>query len=293
MADSSLVNARILLFGSRGMIGSALAKQFAGDGLAAFSHKDLDITDYVAVEKAFLKTKPKLVINAAAFTRVDDCEKLQDPAFLVNAQAPGHLAELCKKYNATLVHYSTDYIFDGNSDTPYIEDRPANPISYYGVTKWEGEKKVVSSGCNFLMLRTAWIFGKNGDNFVTKLLKRAFANAPLKAPVDQIGTPTYADDVALATRKLLEARAAGIFHFTNSGICSRHEQALAVLKLYGLNNPVEAVKNEALILPAKRPHYSVLDTTHYTNVTGHAPRSWQHSTAEYISFLKQNENELR
>lgn len=293
MAGPPTIDARVVLLGSRGMVGSALAKFLAGPRLAAFSHQELDITDYMAVEKVFLRSRPEIVINAAAFTRVDDCEKLQEVAFLVNAQAPGHLGQLCKKHNAMLVHYSTDYIFDGAARAPYIEDHPANPISGYGHSKWEGEKKVLASGCAFLILRTAWIFGKNGDNFVVKLLKRAFAGAPLKAPSDQTGSPTYSEDVALATLKLLSARAEGIFHFTNAGQCSRHEQAQTILKLYGLNNPVEAVTNESLSLPAKRPLYSVLDTSHYAKVTGHVPRSWQQSTAEYISFLKQNESELR
>jgi dTDP-4-dehydrorhamnose reductase len=275
------------------MLGSALAKLLSGSRLTAFSHQELDITDYMAVEKVFLTAKPEIVINAAAFTRVDDCEKLQEIAFLVNAQAPGQLGQLCNKYGAMLVHYSTDYVFDGNARTPYIEDHPANPVSAYGHSKWEGEKQVLSSGCAFLILRTAWIFGKNGDNFVVKLLKRAFAGAALKAPSDQTGSPTYAEDVASATLKLLAARTEGIFHFTNAAQCSRHEQAQTILKLYGLNNSVEAVTNESLSLPAKRPLYSVLDTSHYAKVTGHVPRTWQQSTAEYISFLKKNENELR
>lgn len=293
MANPSSLNARVVLFGSRGMIGSSLAKLLTGEHLTSFSHQELDITDYLAVERVLLKTKPELVVNAAAFTRVDDCEKLQETAFLVNAQAPAHLAGLCKKYNAMLIHYSTDYIFDGNNQVPYIEDHPTNPVSYYGVTKWEGEKKIISSGCSFLIIRTAWIFGKSGENFVSRLLKRAFAGASLKAPFDQIGTPTYAKDVAAATRKLLDVRAEGIFHFTNAGQCSRYEQAQTILKLYGLNNPVEAVTNESLSLPAKRPHFSVLDTSHYAKVTGQLPRTWQQGTAEYISFLKQNEQELR
>lgn len=293
MASTPALDARIVLFGSRGMVGSALAKLLSSDRVTAFSHQELDITDYAEVEKVFLKAKPQIVINAAAFTRVDDCEKLQEVAFLVNAQAPGHLGQLCKKHNAILAHFSTDYIFDGTSVVPYIEDFPANPISGYGHSKWEGEKKILSSGCSFLILRTAWIFGKNGDNFVVKLLKRAFAGASLKAPSDQIGTPTYSEDVAAAMLKLLTSRTEGIFHFTNSGRCSRFEQAQTILKLYGLNNPVEAVTNESLSLPAKRPLYSVLDTSHYTKVTGHVPRTWQQSTAEYISFLKQNEAELR
>jgi dTDP-4-dehydrorhamnose reductase len=293
MANPSGIAAKCLLFGSRGMIGSALAKSIPEPALTAFSHRELDITDYLAVEKVFVKTKPNVVLNAAAFTRVDDCEKFQEPAFVVNAQAPGHLAALCKKYNSLLVHFSTDYIFDGNASEPYIEDHPANPINYYGTTKWEGDKKILSSGCSFLMIRTSWIFGKNGENFVTKLLKRALAGAPLKAPQDQTGRPTYAEDVADAVLKLLVQKAEGIFHFANSGLCSRLEQARTILKLYGLNNPVEAATNESLSLPAKRPHYSVLDISYFTKKTGVVPRTWQQSTTEYISFLKQNEHELR
>ena len=287
------MNLRTVLFGSRGMIGSALAKQFSGLTFSSYSHRELDITDYAAIEKIFLRSKPQLVLNAAAFTRVDDCEKFRETAFLVNAQAPGHIATLCKKHDAFLVHFSTDYVFDGSGDRPYREDHPTNPINYYGTTKWEADKKIVSSGCSHLILRTSWIFGKNGDNYVKKILKRAMAGAKLEAPVDQVGSPTYADDVANAVFRLLSVKAEGIFHFSNSAYCSRHEQAATILNLYGLNNSVEAVKNDDLRVQAKRPSFSVLDLTRYTETTGHTPRSWQQSTAEYIEFLKQNEHELR
>jgi dTDP-4-dehydrorhamnose reductase len=293
MADSSFLNFRTLLLGSNGMIGSALAKRFGDAPLTAFSHRELDITDYGALEKVFLRTKPQVVLNAAAFTRVDDCEKFRETAFLVNSQAPGHLAELCKKYQAFLIHFSTDYIFDGTYARPYPEDHAANPINYYGTTKWEGDKKIMSSGASFLILRTCWIFGKNGDNFIKKILKRGMAGAKLEVPADQIGSPTYADDVANAVSRLLSIDATGVYNFTNQGNCSRYEQTLTILKLYGLNNFVEAVKNDDLRLPAKRPSFSALDLTRYMEKTGHTPRSWQQSTAEYIDFLKQNEHELR
>jgi len=292
MADPSSLNIRTLLLGSGGMIGSALRKTLAGPRLSAFTHQDLDITDYMAVEKIVLRTKPDIVINAAAFTRVDDCEKFRETAFLVNSQAPGHLAGLCRKYNSYLVHFSSDYVFDGNSETPFLEDAPCNPINYYGTTKWEAEKKIVASGCSYLILRTSWIFGRNGDNFVKKLLKRALAGAKLQALVDQIGCPTSAGDVAHALVKLLSIQATGMIHFANQGHCNRHEQARTILQLYGLNNSVEAVTNERLHLPAKRPHFSVLDISRYIHKTGLTPRTWQQSTAEYIVFLKENEHEL-
>jgi dTDP-4-dehydrorhamnose reductase len=275
------------------MIGSALAKALAGPLLFSYQHHELDITDYVALEKTFLKSKPQLVFNAAAFTRVDDCEKFRETAFLVNAQAPHYLADLCKKYGATLIHFSTDYIFDGSSGRPYPEDHPANPINYYGTTKWEGEKRIVSSGCNFLIVRSSWIFGKNGDNFVKKILKRALAGARLEVPLDQIGVPTHSADTAKAAIQLTVQGTTGIYHFANSGFCNRYEQAETILKLYGLNNSIEAVKNESLHSLAKRPHFSVLDISLYMEKTGHTPRSWQQSTAEYIAFLKENEQELR
>ena len=293
MANPSPLKQRTLLLGSRGMIGSALAKILAGTHLFAFSHQDLDITDYLAVEKTVLKTKPELVINAAAFTRVDDCERFRETAFLVNTQAPGHLAGLCRKYNSHLVHLSTDYVFDGYEDKSYPEDASCNPINYYGTTKWEAEKKITGSGCSHLILRTSWIFGQNGDNFVKKLLKRALAGAKLEAPIDQTGVPTYAGDVAHGLLKLLSVQAGGIFHFTNLGHCTRHEQAQTILSLYGLNNSIEAVTNEGLHLPAKRPRFSVLDISRYIQSTGNTPRTWQQSTAEYIAFLKENEHELR
>ena len=292
MADPSTVKMRTLLLGSGGMIGSALTKTLAGPQLFAFRHQDLDITDYLAVEKIVLKTKPEIVINAAAFTRVDDCEKFRETAFLVNSQAPGHLAGLCRKHNSHLVHFSSDYVFDGKSDEPYSENATCNPINYYGTTKLEAEKKIVASGCSHLILRTSWIFGRNGDNFVKKLLKRALAGARLQAPVDQTGAPTYAGDVSHTLVKLLSIQATGTFHFANLGYCSRHEQARTILQLYGLNNSVEAVTNERLQLPANRPRFSVLDISRYIHETGHTPRTWQQSTAEYIVFLKENEHEL-
>jgi dTDP-4-dehydrorhamnose reductase len=281
------------LLGARGMVGSALAKQLPFASVSAFSHQELDITDYVNLEKIFLRNKPEFVFNAAAFTRVDDCEKFREAAFVANAQAPAHIAGLCNKYNATLVHFSTDYIFDGDSSRPYLESDPPNPINYYGTTKLEAEKRIAASGCAHLIVRSAWIFGRNGDNFVKKILRRAMAGAKLFAPVNQIGSPTYAEDLATATLRLLEQRATGIVHFTNAGFCSRHEQAIAILQMYGLNNSVEAAKNDGLLVPAKRPPFSVLDTSRYAEITGHTPRSWQQSTAEYIEYLKQNEKELR
>jgi dTDP-4-dehydrorhamnose reductase len=293
MANSALLDQRVLLLGARGMIGSALSKQLHSVSVTAYGHQDLDITDYVGLEKVFLRLKPQLVVNAAAFTRVDDCEKFREPAFVANSQAPAHLAALCKKNNATLVHFSTDYIFDGTSPRPYKEDDPANPINYYGTTKWEAEKRIKSSGCSYLIVRTAWIFGKNGDNFVKKILKRAMAGGRLFSPADQVGSPTYAEDLAAAVVRLLERDYSGVVHFTNSGFTSRYNQAIAILKMYGLNNSVEAAKNDDLLVPAKRPPFSVLDITRYSEITGQTPRSWQQSTADYVEYLKQNEQELR
>jgi dTDP-4-dehydrorhamnose reductase len=293
MADSPTLGRRILLLGSGGMIGNALSRACAGSVLEEFQHQELDITDYVEVEKVFLKHRPELVLNAAAFTRVDDCEKFRETAFVVNAQAPGHLAALCKKYSALMVHFSTDYIFGGNSEIPYPENYPPNPVNYYGLTKLEGEKQIIASGCPYLIVRTSWIFGRSGDNFVKKVLKRALAGAKVQAPTDQVGAPTNSSDVAVAVLMLLSSRNTGIYHFCNSGQCSRHEQAETILKLYGLNNSVEPVKNDSLPTPAKRPNYSVLDCSHYIQTTGLTPRTWQQSTAEYVAFLKANEQELR
>jgi dTDP-4-dehydrorhamnose reductase len=293
MADSSAVKDRVVLLGSRGMIGSALGKLFAGPSLSAHGHRDLDITDYEGLEKLFRRVKPQLVLNAAAFTRVDDCEKFRETAFLVNGQAPGQLAELCKRFDAFLVHFSTDYVFNGRENRPYHEDHPADPVNYYGATKWEGDKKIMSSGCSYLILRSCWIFGKHGDNYVKKILRRAMAGAKLEAPYDQVGSPTYAEDVARAVALLLGAGGSGVYNFSNTGFCNRVEQAQAILAAYGLNNSVEAVKNDDLRIPAKRPSYSVLDLKRYMDKTGDTPRSWQATTAEYIGFLKQNEHELR
>lgn len=295
MADSTALksNTRILLLGSGGLMGTALSRAFAGQQLTAFQHQELDITDYVAVEKAFLKTRPQIVINASAMTRVDDCEKFREAAFLINGHAPGSLAALCKQHGAVMVHFSTDFVFSGDSGRPYAEEDPARPVNYYGTTKLEGEKRIVAADAPWLIVRTSWLFGRKGDNFVKKILKRAMAGVRLQAADDQVGAPSYSEDVAAALVHLLRKEARGIIHFTNTGSCSRHEQAVTALRLYGLNNSVEAVKNEDLRNPAQRPHHSVLDIGKYIRTTGQTPRSWQQGMADYIAYLKENEYELR
>ena len=200
---------------------------------------------------------------------------------------------LCKSTFALLVHFSTDYIFDGTGARPYPEDHPANPINYYGVTKWEGEKLIAASGCRFLIVRTSWIFGRNGENFVKKILKRALAGASVRRPSTRSDRPPMPSmlrrDAASSRRRrygclpLHQRR-------HRAAATSRHR---TILQLYGLNNSVEPVKNDSLPTAAKRPQYSVLDCTRYTERTGHTPRTWQESTAEYIAFLKENHTELR
>lgn len=285
----------VLLLGARGMLGQELARALGrrgaaprGSRLVAWDLAELDITDRRAVQSAVQDLGPELVINAAAYTNVDGCESNLEQALQVNAEAPGHLAEACRAVDALLVHFSTDFVFDGSSNRPWREEDHPGPLSAYGRSKWEGEQVIRSAGSTHLIVRTSWLFGPGGRNFVEAILERAEKGEPLRVVNDQVGSPTLAVDLAEAVVRLINAGAAGAVHYCNAGHCSWYEFACAILSETGLKVPIEAITSDELNRPARRPAYSVLDTARYIETTGDDPPPWHDALKRYLAARGRN-----
>ena len=247
---------KILLTGRTGQVGSELRAIL--HPAVATDHATLDLADPDAIRQAVRAAKPDVIINAAAYTAVDKAESEAELAMRINGAAPGVLAEEAKRAGALLVHYSTDYIFDGTKRAPYLETDTPRPASVYGRTKLEGETRIQASGCRHLTLRTAWVYGQ-GSNFVRAILRQAEKNAALRVVSDQIGAPTWARDIARATSDLLKARAEGTFNVSAAGSSSWYEVALEILRLVGRKVDVKPVSTAEYGAKAPRPAYSVLD----------------------------------
>jgi dTDP-4-dehydrorhamnose reductase len=271
------------------MLGQELARQVglrvrdgATGDLMAWDVEELDIADAAAVADALGGMRPAWVINSAAYTDVDGCEANAETAMSVNGGGPGHLADACRDVGAGLVHFSTDFVFDGRSDRPYREEDPVHPLSMYGRSKLEGERAVASSGCRHLVVRTSWLFGLGGRNFVEAIAARAQRGEGLRVVTDQVGRPTLTVDLAEAVIRLLDADAEGLFQFANAGSCSWHEFAEAIVEGVGASVPVDRIVSSELGRPAERPAYSVLDTSKYAQATGHEPATWQEALSRYL-----------
>lgn len=277
---------KVLLTGAKGMLARAiLNKRPPSWDLKAVDIDELDITDRAAVHETVLKFKPHLIINCAAFTRVDECEEKKDLAFAVNGTGVGHLAEAAYQVGAGLVHFSTDYIFDGTKRFPYEEEDPACPISVYGASKWEGECLVRKYLQAYLIVRTQWLYGEGGTHFVKTILNLAKKMAVLKVVDDQIGSPTWTEDLSRATLALIERGATGVYHLANSGQCSWYTFASKIVQEAGLPVKVIPCATAEFPRPARRPTYSVLSTSKATATLGKSLPTWESALKNFIRFV--------
>lgn len=276
----------ILLTGARGQVGSELQRMLAAVGpVVARDHATLDLEDADALRRAVRDAKPDLIVNAAAYTAVDKAEDDAERAMRVNGFAPGVLAEEAKRTGARLVHYSTDYVFDGTKRSPYVEEDAPNPTSVYGRTKLAGENAIRAAGCRHLIARTAWVYGRGG-NFVRAILRQAERGAPLRVVSDQLGAPTWARDIAQVTMHLVAREADGTFHVSAAGQASWHEVALEALCLAGHRVEVRPVTTAEYGAKARRPAYSVLDNGKL-RAAGVTPiGDWRERLARYVDELK-------
>jgi dTDP-4-dehydrorhamnose reductase len=276
---------RVLVTGATGMLGSDLTSVLAAAGyeVLARPESDLDVTDSSQVDRALRDLHPDAVVNCAAFTKVDACET-EPGAFEVNARAVGLLAAACGRVGAQLVQISTDFVFDGEKKSPYVEDDATAPLSAYGRSKREGEEEALRFPGS-LVVRSSWLFGRSGWNFVEAILKQVENGSErLSVVTDQVGRPTATTDLSEAIVVLLEAGAAGVFHFANRGEVSWYEFAREILWLAGRAEvPVDPISAETLGRPARRPAYSVLDTGKYERLTGRPIRHFRDPLAEYLA----------
>lgn len=275
----------ILVIGANGMLGHDLLAVLEGD-VRGLDLPEIDITDLASVRKSLLTLKPATIINAAAYTDVDGCESNVEQAMAVNGEGVGLLALTAREIGARLVQVSTDYVFDGGKGAPYVEDDAIGPLSIYGESKLAGELNAAMAP-QHLIVRTQWLYGSHGKNFVETMLRLAGERSELSVVDDQIGSPTFTRDLALAIKSLLQKGCCGVYHAANSGFCSWNEFAEAIFEAAGLKITVNAMTTEQLNRPARRPLYSTLDCSKLERDTGFSFRPWREALREYLQLRVQ------
>ena len=276
---------RVLVTGAAGMLGTELVALFRREfdvtpaDVAEFDMRDASATDAFVAE-----AKPAVIINCAAYTDVDGAEGDPEAAFDVNAGGAENIAAAAERVGARVVQVSTDYVFDGTGDTPYAETDEPRPLGVYGRSKFAGERKVAEACSDALIVRTAWLYGHAGPNFIERMLSLASSGRVLRVVDDQVGAPTNVRDLAGAILELIAVEATGVVNATNRGWCTWFEFAREILDLAGHEDiPVEPVTSQEFPRPARRPGYSVLSLARLVSLTGKEPRSWRDALAEYLA----------
>jgi dTDP-4-dehydrorhamnose reductase len=274
----------ILVVGANGMLGTDLMQVLPGD-VRGVDIEEVDVTSFESTRRALLTLKPAVVVNVAAYTDVDGCESNRELAMQVNGEGVAHLALAAREIGARLVHVSTDYIFDGKGMTPLREDDPPNPLSVYGESKLAGELNARLLA-DHLIVRTQWLYGINGRNFVETMLRLGEDREELSVVDDQIGSPTWTYDLSLAIKALIDKNCRGTYHAANAGCCSWNVFARVIFEESGLAVTVKPMATSELGRPAPRPLYSVLDCSKLAADTGFRPEPWQEALRNYLQLRK-------
>lgn len=277
---------RILLTGRHGQVGWELERALAPLGeVSATDRATLDLADADAIRRVVREAKPEIIVNAAAYTAVDKAESEPALAMQINGTAPGILAEEAKRLGALLVHYSTDYVFDGTKGAPYLEGDAPNPLNQYGRSKLAGERMIVASGTRHLILRSSWVYGLRGRNFLLAILARARSGAPLRVVDDQTGAPTWCREIAQATARVIaEQRAAsGTYNLSAGGSTTWCGFARAILAQAGSAAAIQAIATAEFPAAAARPHCSVLDGAKLARDFGVALPDWREGLARCMA----------
>jgi dTDP-4-dehydrorhamnose reductase len=275
---------KVVVVGSMGMLAQDLIPIIAKEhDTLSFDINQVDITDKESVFDLVDRVKPNLVINCAAYNQVDQAETDQQTAFRVNAYGVQQLAIACKEFGSILCHFSTDYVFDGKSTKPYQPYDQPNPISVYGASKRAGEVFVQSILNRYYLIRTSSLYGKGGNNFVYTILRLAKEKEVLRVVQDQYMSPTWTVNLAQGVMQLIRSGNFGVYHLTDrtGGGVSWFEFAKEILKVNGLRNEIEPTTSQEFMRPARRPAYSVLDTTLFTLCSGYEPMPWQESLKRF------------
>jgi dTDP-4-dehydrorhamnose reductase len=281
---------KILVTGSNGQLGKELKQLSATYPQFEFiflGREDLPIHHFEMVRHYFSVYKPDYLINCAAYTAVDRAEQEKELAFQVNGEAVGVLAAVCKENGCRFIHISTDYVFDGSATQPYSEEDRTNPQSVYGASKLEGERQALQLNGDSLIIRTSWVYSEFGKNFVRTMLKLMQERPELKVVNDQVGSPTYAADLAEVILQIIASQEwkPGIYHYSNSGLISWYDFAIAIKELTGYNGHVYPISTAKYPTPAKRPAWSVLDKTKICHAYNVELKQWKESLSRCIAKL--------
>ena len=281
----------ILITGANGQLGNEMRRvSINSKNRYIFTDvAELNITDKAAIRKMIDGEKISVVVNCAAYTNVDKAEDDETTADLLNNKAVRNIAEACKEFDATLIHISTDYVFQGDKNTPRKEDEPTNPMGAYGRTKLAGEESVKHSGCKYIIIRTAWLYSPYGKNFVKTMRKLTSDKDSIKVVFDQVGTPTYAGDLADVIYKIIEDNMldkTGFYHFSNEGVCSWYDFAQEICALSGNACDIEPCHSDEFPSKVQRPSFSVLDKTKIKETFDVKVPYWKESLKRCINELE-------
>ncbi len=279
--------ADVLILGAGGQLGRNLIATYSRDGAVTGVDVDvIDISDPEAVSSAVAAIGPRLVLNAAAYTNVEGAEDDREGAFRVNEVGARNVALACAAHDVPLVHFSTDFVFDGSATTPYEPDAPVSPRGVYAESKAAGDRAVAETWARHFIVRTAWLYGVGGNNFVEKILAAAETRPVLTVVTDESGSPTFTGDLAEATAALTKTEAYGTYHCVNAGSCSRFEFAKAILSGAGKTTRVEPCLAEAYPSKAPRPKYSVLSNAKLEAACGYQMPPWEDALERYLRLRK-------
>lgn len=280
----------ILVTGSNGQLGNELRRIVEDkDKINKYYFTDiadLDITDKNAVTDFLIKNNIDIVVNCAAYTNVDKAEDDKEKADLINHIGPKNLAEVCRDKNGLLIHVSTDYVFDGTKNTPYTEKDETNPLGVYGITKLNGENAIISSGCEYVIIRTSWLYSSFGNNFLKTIQKLTAEKDSINVVFDQVGTPTYAGDLATVINNIILNDNKNIknqvYHFSNEGVCSWYDFAIAINEAFGHNCKVLPCHSDEFPSKVTRPNFSVMDKTKIKKKLGIKIPYWKSSMQKCV-----------
>jgi len=277
---------RAMILGAAGMLGQDLvASAPQGTTIFPFTRAELDITTTTSLSAAVADVRPEVIINAAAYTAVDRAEAEPELCFRVNADAVGQLGRIAAQANAQVIHFSTDYVFDGTSSDRYGEESPTHPINTYGASKLAGENALKQSQARFLIIRSQWLFGVHGRSFPRTMWERARAGAKTKVVADQTGRPTYSRDLARAVWALTERAACGVLHLANHGKATWFDLATHVFAYAGRSELLTACRTAEYPTAAQRPRYSVLDTARFERELGASLPEWPAAVDHFLQSL--------
>jgi len=293
------MNQRILITGSEGMLGIELSRELRGSydvfgtdifrvqksELRGQKYFGCDITDRKGIAALLKKVNPDIVVHTAAWTDVDGCELDRKKAYRINTDGTKNVALACKSIDAILVYISTDFVFDGKKNKPYKERDKASPLGVYADSKLKGEVEVKKTLKRYFILRSSWLYGKHGKNFVDTVIVKAEKAGILKIVNDQVGSPTYTKDLASAIRALIDKRIKdfGVYHVSNSGRVSWYRYAKEIVRISGIKAKILPISSKELARPARRPSMSVMDNSKFAKVSGYKMRGWKSALQEYLN----------